>query len=67
MTWIDITEAKRLRENMEFYVMQITRIQEEERKRIAQELHEDTLQSWLLYVWPLSLLSSHVLSMTRIL
>ncbi len=44
-TWIDITEAKRLRENLEFYVMQITKVQEEERKRIAQELHEETLQS----------------------
>ncbi len=44
-TWVDITEAKRLRENLEFYVMQITKVQEEERKRIAQELHEETLQS----------------------
>lgn len=44
-TWVDITEAKRLRENLEFYIMQITKVQEEERKRIAQELHEETLQS----------------------
>jgi two-component system, NarL family, sensor histidine kinase DegS len=44
-TWVDITEAKRLRENLEFYVMQITKVQEEERKRIAQALHEETLQS----------------------
>ncbi len=44
-TWVDITESKRLRENLEFYMMQITRVQEEERKRIAQELHEETLQS----------------------
>jgi PAS domain S-box-containing protein len=44
-TWVDITEAKRLRENLEFYIMQITKGQEEERKRIAQELHEETLQS----------------------
>ncbi len=44
-TWVDISEAKRLRENLEFYIMQITRAQEEERKRIAQELHEETLQS----------------------
>jgi PAS domain S-box-containing protein len=43
--WVDITEAKHLRENMEFYIMQISRIQEEERQRIAQELHEETLQS----------------------
>jgi PAS domain S-box-containing protein len=44
-TWVDITESKRLRENMEFYMMQVTRVQEEERKRIAQELHEETVQS----------------------
>jgi len=44
-TWVDITEPKRLRENLEYYMMQITRMQEEERKRIAQELHEETLQS----------------------
>jgi len=35
----------RLRENLEYYMMQITRAQEEERKRIAQELHEETVQS----------------------
>jgi PAS domain S-box-containing protein len=44
-TWVDITESRRLKENLEFYMMQITRVQEEERKRIAQELHEETLQS----------------------
>jgi len=43
-TWTDITEEKKLKENMEFYIMQITRVQEEERKRIAQELHEETIQ-----------------------
>ena len=45
ITWVDITEARRLRDNLEYYVMQITRAQEEERKRIAQELHEETVQS----------------------
>ncbi|MDD5701205.1 MAG: PAS domain S-box protein [Dehalococcoidales bacterium] len=44
-TWNDITESRRLRENMDYYIMQITRAQEEERKRIAQELHEETVQS----------------------
>jgi PAS domain S-box-containing protein len=44
-TWVDITEAKRLKNNLEFYVMQVTRAQEEERKRIARELHEETVQS----------------------
>ncbi len=44
-TWVDITEAKKLREDLEFYVKQITKVQEEERKRISQELHEETVQS----------------------
>jgi PAS domain S-box-containing protein len=44
-TWVDVTEAKQLRQNLEFYVMQITKVQEEERKRIARDLHEEILQS----------------------
>jgi len=41
----DITEEKRVEENLRFYVQQITKAQEEERLRIAHELHDSTAQT----------------------
>lgn len=41
----DITEQKTMNENLRFYLQQATRAQEEERKRISHELHDDTVQA----------------------
>ena len=40
----DITEQKRMQENLHFYLRQSTRAQEEERKRISRELHDESIQ-----------------------
>jgi PAS domain S-box-containing protein len=44
-TLIDTTERKVLEDNLHYYLYQITRAQEEERKHIARELHDDMAQT----------------------
>ncbi|MBE0481748.1 MAG: PAS domain S-box protein [Dehalococcoidia bacterium] len=41
----DVTEEKRIKENLRHYVQQVTIAQEEERKRIARDFHDEIAQS----------------------
>ena len=42
--WVDVTERNILRQNTQYYVSQITRAQENERKRISRDIHDGAIQ-----------------------
>ena len=54
----DVTEHKRLQQNLQLYITEVTRAQEEERKRIARELHDESIQD-------LAILSLDIEAITR--
>ena len=54
----DVTEERKMREGMHFYLQKILVAQEEERKRIARDLHDDTSQSLLLLTHQLDAIAS---------
>jgi len=55
----DVTEERRLRENMHFYIHEITRAQEEERKRIGRELHDETAQGLAVLAFDIERIARH--------
>lgn len=54
----DVTQEIRMQENLRFYLGQVTKAQEDERMRIARELHDDTIQALVALARELDMLSS---------
>ncbi|MBN1643775.1 MAG: PAS domain S-box protein [Dehalococcoidales bacterium] len=55
----DVTREKKLAENLRLYAQQITQAYEEERKRIARELHDDSIQALIILSREIDELVSH--------
>ena len=54
----DVTEQRRMQENLRHYLLQVTKAQEEERKRISHELHDETIQALIVLSRELDTLAS---------
>ncbi|KTB48257.1 PAS domain S-box [Dehalogenimonas alkenigignens] len=55
----DVTAERQLQDNMRFYVQEVLRAQEDERKRVARELHDEVSPSLLLLIQRIDAISSN--------
>jgi signal transduction histidine kinase len=58
-------ELKTMQQNLRYYLQQATRAQEEERKRISHELHDDTIQALVVLSRKLDALASNKKGMSE--
>ena len=58
-------QLRGMQENLRFYLHQVTKAQEEERKRISRELHDDTIQALVVLTRQLDTLVSNDQGLSR--